>query len=125
MIWFQSIYNKWRHQAVTWNNVDLSSIKPSDIHLRAITQEIPQPLITEISLQITCKKFIQNSRWRITVTTCTSDVIPSVQVPRLSTGIYLGDCIYFLIYKSKPTLLVHKEPKTQRGIDCKYLHITY
>ena len=35
--------------------------KSSDIHIRAITQEIPQPSITKICLKITCLKFHSNS----------------------------------------------------------------
>ena len=31
---------------------DLSSVRSRDNHLRAISQEIPQPLITEISIKI-------------------------------------------------------------------------
>ena len=42
----------WRHQAITWTNVDLSSIRFSDIHLQAISQEIPQSSITNINLKI-------------------------------------------------------------------------
>ena len=30
----------WRHQAITWTNVDLSSARPSDIHLRKIFHEL-------------------------------------------------------------------------------------
>ena len=30
-----------RHQTITWTNVDLSSVRSSDNHLRAISQEIP------------------------------------------------------------------------------------
>ena len=41
-------------------NVDLSSVKSSGIHLRAILQEIPQPSVTEISLKITYLKFCSN-----------------------------------------------------------------
>ena len=50
----------WRHQAITWTNVDWSSVKSSDIHIRAISQEMPQPSITEIFLKITCLKFHSN-----------------------------------------------------------------
>ena len=32
----------WRHQAITWTNVDLS-VRSSDIHVRANSQEITQP----------------------------------------------------------------------------------
>ena len=40
-------------QAITWTNVDLSSVRSICIHLRAISQEIPQLSITKISLKIT------------------------------------------------------------------------
>ena len=36
---------------------DLSSVRSSYDHLRAISQEIPQPPITKISLKINCQKF--------------------------------------------------------------------
>ena len=42
-------------------NVDLSSVKSSDNHPRAILKEIPQPLINDISLKIT-QKCIQISQ---------------------------------------------------------------
>ena len=41
-------------------NVDLSSVRSSGIHLRAILQEIPQPSVTEIGLKITYLKFCSN-----------------------------------------------------------------
>ena len=47
------IYVAWRHQAITWTNVDKSSVRSSDIHLRAITEEPPQPSTTKVSLKIT------------------------------------------------------------------------
>ena len=37
----------WWHQAITWTNVDLSSITSSGIHLRAISQEMSQPSINK------------------------------------------------------------------------------
>ena len=40
-----------RHQAITWTKVDLSSVRSSDIYLREILLEIPQPPITKISLK--------------------------------------------------------------------------
>ena len=43
----------WRHQAITWTNVDWSSVESSDIHIRAISLKMPQP-ITKICLKITC-----------------------------------------------------------------------
>ena len=45
------------HQAITWTNVDWSSVKSSDIHIKAISQEMPQPSITEICLEMTYQKF--------------------------------------------------------------------
>ena len=39
-------------QAIIWTNVDLSLVRSSDIHLRAASQEIPQPSITKSSLKI-------------------------------------------------------------------------
>ena len=49
----------WRHQAITWTNVDIS-LRSNGIHLRAILQEIPQPSVTAISLKITYLKFCSN-----------------------------------------------------------------
>ena len=45
---------------MTWTNVDLSSVESSDIHLRASSQEIPQPSITEIIWKIKYLKFHSN-----------------------------------------------------------------
>ena len=47
-------------QTITWTNVDLSPIRYTDIHLRAISQEITQPIITKIILKITHLKCSQN-----------------------------------------------------------------
>ena len=35
----------WRHQAITWTNVDLSSARSGYIHLRTVSQDKPQPSI--------------------------------------------------------------------------------
>ena len=43
----------WRHQAITWTNVDLSSVRSSYIHLMAISQEIQQSSMTKINMKIT------------------------------------------------------------------------
>ena len=43
-----------------WTNVDWSSTKSNDIHIRAISQEKPQPSITKICLKIICLKFHSN-----------------------------------------------------------------
>ena len=50
----------WGHQAITWNNVDLSSLRSSDNPLRAISQELPWPSIVNITLKITNLKFHSN-----------------------------------------------------------------
>ena len=52
----------WRHQAITWTNVDWSSMRSSDNHRRAISHEITQPswIITAISLKTTFLKFQSN-----------------------------------------------------------------
>ena len=46
--------------AITWTNVDLSSVRSSRIHLSAILQERPQPPVPEISLKTTSLKFCSN-----------------------------------------------------------------
>ena len=39
---------------------DWSSVKASDIHIRGISQQMPQPTITKIRLKITCLNFQSN-----------------------------------------------------------------
>ena len=69
----------WRHQAITWTNVDLSSIRSSDIHLRAISQEIPQPSVTIICSKTTycpaCRTTLVATRFRVAV------ICPIIQEP--------------------------------------------
>ena len=50
----------WRHQAITWTNVDWSSVKSSDMNIRAFSQEMPKPTITKIHLKITYLKLHSN-----------------------------------------------------------------
>ena len=51
-----------RNQAITWTNVDLSPARLSDIHPRAISQEMPQTSNFKFSLKITYfENFIQIS----------------------------------------------------------------
>ena len=40
-----------------WMNVDLSAVGSSDNHLKAVSQEISQQLITKVSMKITYVKF--------------------------------------------------------------------
>ena len=49
-----------RHQTSTWINVDWSSVKYSDIHIRGISKENCQPSVTEIRLKMTNLKFNSN-----------------------------------------------------------------
>ena len=41
-----------RHQAIPWINFHLSSVRTSDIHLRAISQVLAQPPIVKISIKL-------------------------------------------------------------------------
>ena len=50
--WLRKWLAAWRHQAFTWTNFDLSSVRSFDIHMRAISLEIPQPSISKIRLKI-------------------------------------------------------------------------
>ena len=60
----QHLLRKWLaacwHQAITSTNVDLSVVRSSDIHLRAITKEMPQQSIIKISLKIIHLKYHSN-----------------------------------------------------------------
>ena len=58
--WLRQWLVAWWHQAITWTNVDLWSVRSIGIHLRAILQKIPQPPIIKISLKITFLKFLSN-----------------------------------------------------------------
>ena len=58
--WLRWWFVAWQHQAVTWINVDWSSVRSSDIHIRAFSQERPQPWITKIRLKITYLKLHSN-----------------------------------------------------------------
>ena len=49
-----------RNQAITWTNVVWSFVKSNDIHIRAISQEVRQPSITQIRFKITYLKFHLN-----------------------------------------------------------------
>ena len=58
--WFRQWLVAWRHQAIAWTNVVWSLVKSRDIHIREISQEMPQPSITKIRLKITYLKFHSN-----------------------------------------------------------------
>ena len=50
----------WRNQAITWTSVELSSVRSSNIHLRAVSQEIPHQSINKISFKFAYLKFRSN-----------------------------------------------------------------
>ena len=58
--WFRQWLVAWRHQAITWINVDLSSLRSCDVHLRTISLEISQPSVPKISLKIIFPGFYLN-----------------------------------------------------------------
>ena len=58
--WFRKWLVAWWHQAITWTNVDMSSLRSSDVHLRAISFEISEPSVTKISLKIIFLRFYWN-----------------------------------------------------------------
>ena len=58
--WLRQWLVAWRHQAITWTNVDLSSVSLTDVDLRASSQETPQPSITEIICKLKYLKFHSN-----------------------------------------------------------------
>ena len=53
---FQVMVVAWRHQAITWTNIDLPSVRSIGIHLSTIQE----PSITKISYKITFLKFLWN-----------------------------------------------------------------
>ena len=59
-LWLRYWLVAWWHQAITWTNVDLSSLGSSDFHLRATLPEIHQPSVTKFSEIITHLKFCSN-----------------------------------------------------------------
>ena len=59
-LWLRQWFVAWRHQAINWTNVDLSSVRRRDIHLTAVSQRIPQPSICNMSLKITYLNFLSN-----------------------------------------------------------------
>ena len=58
--WLRWRLDAWRHQAITWTNIDWPPVKSNDIHIKAISQEMPQSSITKICLKIIYLKFHSN-----------------------------------------------------------------
>ena len=61
--WLRQCLVAWGQQGITWTNVGVSSVKSNDIHLRAISQEIPQASIINITLKIVYLQFHFNLKW--------------------------------------------------------------
>ena len=60
VIWIRQNPKYWKlfeRATITWNNIDLSSLMSSDIHMKAVLQKTPQPLITKINVKITFLAF--------------------------------------------------------------------
>ena len=51
--WFRQWLVTWWHQAITWTNADLSSMRSSCIHLRVISNEMLKIFSLDLSLKIT------------------------------------------------------------------------
>ena len=71
----------WRHQALSWTNVDLLSVRSSDLHSRAVSEEILHPSMNKISLKIIYRKFHPNVPGFNSLTT---DVLLTFLCPRYS-----------------------------------------
>ena len=56
--WFRQWLVAWRHQAITWTNVDFSLVRFLVIHLRAVSQWVPKLLFCIMSLCITLWKLL-------------------------------------------------------------------
>ena len=54
--WLRWWLGAWRHQAINWTSIDLSSVESSDIYLSNFTKSS----ITEINLKISSLKFHSN-----------------------------------------------------------------
>ena len=65
----------WRHQAITWINVEVSALRSSDVHLKAISLEISQPSVTKISVKIIFLRFYWNLPGANELTTCIGCVV--------------------------------------------------
>ena len=88
--WLRQWLVAWWHQAITWTNVDLSSVRSSDNYLRANSQKTPQPSITKISLKITYRYLRFHSN--------------------LTRGQWVKWCIYYISQLTSPgdnELIVH------------------
>ena len=112
--WLRYWILAWQHQAITRTNVDWSSVKSSDIHIRAISQEMHRPPITKICFKIICLKFHSNfpgdnelntSRRNILVIICNSHFM----MESMCILSYKNECIFLDIfaYDTLPADICH------------------
>ena len=99
---------------ITWTNVDLSSVRSVDIHLRAILQERTQPSITKISLQITSLKLQSNLQ------STNESLIMQILICVIS--LY---SIIFLILECWLSSIIFHNLATHKGTSMKHLRHTY
>ena len=85
----------------TWTNVDWSSVKSSDIHIRTISQEMPQPSITKIRLNIAYLKFHSNFPGA-------NELIDSVtSVLEIIYAVYSGGSLVSAMWNLKVNTYIH------------------
>ena len=101
--WFRQWLVAWRHQAITWTNVDLSSVRSTDVHLMTSSQEIPQPSITEILCKIKYIKFHSNFPGANEL--CTMKMI------KVHPGLFRVSSAYHVLWQIKMTDLYHLKTK--------------
>ena len=66
--WFGWWFVAWRHQSITWTNVNFALVKFCDVYLRAISQWVSKLLISIISLDVNLLKLLPHlpgtNKWR-------------------------------------------------------------
>ena len=107
--WFRQWLVAWWHQAITWTDVDLSSVRPTDIHLRASSQEIHQPSITEIICKIKYLKFHSNFPG--------ANELEIMKILKVHTGLFRVSSAFHVLWQIKMTDLYHLKTKFSKLIN--------
>ena len=94
-------------QAITWTNVEFSSFKSSDIHIGAVSQEMPQPSITKIRLKLTYVTFY----WISDISVFMSDVILILHISLTLKMVHLNRRSFYM------EVITHLHPNLNRGLD--------
>ena len=129
--WPRQWLHAWRHQAITCTNVDLSSVKSSDLHIRSISLEMHQPSITKIRLKITYLKLHSNfpgaNGLKILPLTCIPrhrhEMLDATRYPCMRTisGCLQGARLHPVILYNRTLLeIVSLFPQNQRWITILY-----